>query len=65
MKASIVRGLLLSSVTVFGSTLPTPGTSSSGERSRSASYIGCGNVGPVISDWSVGATGAPALVTRA
>ena len=25
--------------------------------SRSASYIGCGNVGPVISDWSVGATG--------
>ncbi len=50
MKASIVRGLLSSSVTVSGTILPTPGSSSSGERSRSASYIGCGKDGPVISD---------------
>ena len=61
MNASIVRVLLASTVTVSGRILPTPGSSSSGERSRSASYIGCGKDGPVISGR---ATRSPALVTR-
>ncbi len=69
MNASMKRGLSFSSVTVSASIAPTPGSRSSGERSRSGSYIGCGNDG-VDSTVAPGggaaaAPAAPAPVTRA
>ena len=68
MYASMKRGFEFSSVTVSRSIVPTPGSSSSGERSRSGSYIGCGNDGANSTDSPArrrGATSPAAADTRA
>ena len=45
MNDSMNRLFVCSSCTVSGGTRSSPGNTYSGDRSRSAAYIGCGNVG--------------------
>ena len=59
MYASTKRRFVFRPSTLFGATVSSPGSSSSCDRSRSGSYIGCGNVGAAMIG-SIGA-GAAAL----